>query len=313
VENPSISQFFLASSLEIASLATTGDGDAVKYKLIAIDLDGTLLSASSQVTPRTKAAIHRALEARLLICFATGRNFTESRTVLEAIEHYDSAVFVGGAMVIDTRQRVTLHRTVMDPRLARELCHFFESRGQAALALQDTEPAGVDYLMSSDLPLHENTDSWLSSTGASARLTAGLSRHPHEHTIRVGIVADTAVAKPIHAEMEAEFGERIMSHLFLGGTVSVVEAFDPSVSKWQGILRVAKSHKIKPEEIVAIGDGINDITMVKNAGLGVAMGNSHPDLLKIAGRVIGKNTEDGLAEFLEELIEAKAVEPADRN
>ena len=110
----------------------------MKYKLIAIDLDGTLLSPSSQVTARTKAAIHRALEAGLLICFATGRNFTESQTVLDAIEHYDSAVFVGGAMVIDTRQRVTLHRTVMDPELARELCGFFESHGQAALALQDT-------------------------------------------------------------------------------------------------------------------------------------------------------------------------------
>ena len=108
---------------------------AVKYKLIAIDLDGTLLSPSSQVTARTKTAIHRALEAHLLICFATGRNFTESKMVLEAIEHYDSAVFVGGAMVIDTRQRVTLHRTVMDPALARELCGFFESHGHAALAL----------------------------------------------------------------------------------------------------------------------------------------------------------------------------------
>ena len=285
----------------------------MKYKLIAIDLDGTLLSPSSQVTARTKAAIHRALKARLLICFATGRNFTESKTVLDAIEHYDSAVFVGGAMVIDTRQRVTLHRTVMDPDLARELCQFFESRGQATLALQDTEIAGVDYLMSSDLPPHSSTASWLKATGASAKLAAGLARHSHEHTVRVSIVASTDIAQSLHAELESTFGQRIMSHCFLGGSDSVVEIFDPSVSKWQGILHVARRHHVKPEEIVAIGDGINDLAMVKNAGLGVAMGNAHPDLLKCAAKVIGPNAEDGLAVFLEELIAADAVQPADGN
>ncbi len=136
------------------------------YKMIAIDLDGTLLSPTREVTPRTKAAIHRALEAGLLICFATGRNFTESQTVLDAIEHYDSAVFVGGAMVIDTRQRVTLHRTLMDPALARELCQFFESRGEAALALQDTQAAGADYLVSTRFEQHPTNDKWFKTTDA---------------------------------------------------------------------------------------------------------------------------------------------------
>ena len=149
--------------------------------------------------------------------------------------------------------------------------------------------------------------SWLKATGASAQITAGLSDHPHEHTIRVGIVASTDVAQSIHAELERVFGERIMSHCFLGGTVSVVEVFDPSVSKWQGILHVAARHHIKPEEIVAIGDGINDMAMVKNAGLGVAMGNAHPDLMKCAAKVIGPNAEDGLAQFLEELLASDAV------
>ena len=286
---------------------------AVKYKLIAIDLDGTLLSPSSQVTARTKAAIHRALAAHLLICFATGRNFTESKMVLEAIEHYDSAVFVGGAMVIDTRQRVTLHRTVMDSELARELCGFFESHGQAALALQDTEAEGVDYLISSELPQHFDTGRWLKRTGASAKLTAGLASHPHPHTVRVGTVAVGDVAQTIHRELQGIFGERIFSHCFVGGDVSVIEVFDPSVNKWQGILHVAERHHIKPEEIIAIGDEINDITMVKNAGLGVAMGNAHPDLLKYAKKVIGRNAEDGLAIFLEELLATNAVQPAEPN
>src|SRR5690242_14319108 len=109
-----------------------------RFRMIAIDLDGTLLSPDGRVTPRAKAAVHRALSAGLLVCFATGRNWTESKTVIDAVEHYGTAVFVGGAMVIDTRQRVTLHRTMMQPALAAAVCGALESLGHAALALQDT-------------------------------------------------------------------------------------------------------------------------------------------------------------------------------
>src|SRR6266446_1832263 len=105
-----------------------------RYRMIAIDLDGTLLSPAGQVTPRAKAAIHRALDAGLLVCFATGRNWTESQDVLDAVNHYPTAVFVGGAMLVDTGQRVTLHRTMMEPGLAARVCGFLEEAGQAAMA-----------------------------------------------------------------------------------------------------------------------------------------------------------------------------------
>jgi 5-amino-6-(5-phospho-D-ribitylamino)uracil phosphatase len=285
----------------------------MKYRMIAIDLDGTLLSPTREVTPRIKAAIHRALEAGLLICFATGRNFTESRMVLDAIEHYDSAVFVGGAMVIDTRQRVTLHRTLMDPALARELCEFVESQGEAALALQDSQTAGVDYLISGQFTENPIDEKWFKMTGATARRVKDLPHYSHEHTVRIGMVAPTARTKTIHAQMQTKFGSRIMSHCFIGVDISVVEAFDPSVSKWHGILQVARRHEVTPAQIIAIGDDVNDLTMIANAGLGIAMGNSHAELLKCADRVIGSNSEDGLAIFLEELLASAAVEPPRRN
>src|SRR5689334_6053974 len=118
---------------------------ARRYKMIAIDLDGTLLSPAGQVTERTKAAVHACLRSGMLVCFATGRNWTESKMVLEAVEHYATAVFVGGAMVIDTGSKVTLHRAYVEQNLAREICRVLEDHGHAVLALQDTE--GVDYLV----------------------------------------------------------------------------------------------------------------------------------------------------------------------
>src|SRR5438445_8068000 len=162
------------------------------YRMIAIDLDGTLLTPGGTVSPRAKAAVHKALAAGLLVCFATGRNFTESRMVLDAVEHYDTAVFVGGAMVIDTRHRKTLHRMGMQPQLAREVCELFESLGHAALALQDTAAAGVDYLATADVKLDEATSQWMEVTAAKVQRVPKLAHPTHKHTIRVAIVAPDA-------------------------------------------------------------------------------------------------------------------------
>src|SRR5262245_12554383 len=96
------------------------------YKLVAIDMDGRLLSPRGEVTSRTKEALHKGLQAGLLICFATGLNWTESEVVLDAVAHYSTAVFVGGALVVDTEKRATLHRVLMDSTLARELCDTIE-------------------------------------------------------------------------------------------------------------------------------------------------------------------------------------------
>jgi Cof subfamily protein (haloacid dehalogenase superfamily) len=282
-----------------------------QYRMIAIDLDGTLLSPTGEVTRRTKEAVHRALKAGLLVCFATGRNMTESQMVLDAVAHYDTAVFVGGAMVIDTRQRTTLHRTAMQPQLAREICALLEEMGHAALALQDTGQAGVDYLISDGIELNHATHQWLKVTHASVHKSADLATASHEHTVRVGIVAGPEQAHEVQRVLAERFDGRIVCHSIHVPAygVDVLEVFDPAVNKWEGILHVARRHGILPDQIIAVGDDINDITMLKNAGLGVAMGNAKPEAVAVADRVINHNGADGLAEFLEELVDTEAVAP----
>src|SRR3954462_1602987 len=157
-------------------------GAAATYKMVAIDLDGTLLSPEGKVTDRTKAAIHQCLSAGMLICFATGRNWTESKTVLDTVAHYDTAVFAGGAIVIDTKQEVILHRQMVDPQLAREVCKVLEEAGHAVLALQDTGAAGVDYLVSDEVPVNAETLHWMSVTRATVHHASKLSQYAHEHT-----------------------------------------------------------------------------------------------------------------------------------
>jgi Cof subfamily protein (haloacid dehalogenase superfamily) len=282
-----------------------------KYRMIAIDLDGTLLSPAGKVTERTRAAIHAALSAGLLVCFATGRNWTESKTVLDAVGHHDTAVFVGGAMVIDTKKQVTLHRTMMEPHLAAEVCRFFENEKHSVMALQDLGDAGMGYLISGSLNLHVETQQWLKVTRATVQEVHSLGEHPHDRTIRVGIIASSAKAADTHAKLIEAFGERLVCHGVgvIGRDIQLLEVFDPAVNKWEGIMVVARRHGITPEEIIAIGDDRNDLPMIRQAGLGVAMGNAHADVQAAAKRVIGSHADDGLAIFLEELVDRHKVQP----
>jgi Cof subfamily protein (haloacid dehalogenase superfamily) len=279
------------------------------YKMIAIDLDGTLLSPKGLVTQRTRQAVQSVLAAGLRVCFATGRNFTESRSILRDVDHLDAAVFVGGAMVIDARSGITLQRTLMDGDLARQLCGFFEARDQAVLALQDTTSAGIDYLISQGKPINDATRIWMDVTSATMNWAADLAVHSHEHTIRVGLVAPAEQTHRLQRELREAFGARIVSHSIIVPAygVEVLEVFDPAVNKWEGILHVARRHGIEAGEIIAVGDDVNDIPMVKNAGLGIAMGNAHADLVAVAKKQIGHNRDDGLAQFLEEMLESGMV------
>jgi Cof subfamily protein (haloacid dehalogenase superfamily) len=271
--------------------------------MIAIDLDGTLLSPEGKISERTQQAVRALLDMGWLVCFATGRNFTESRTVLETIAHYDCAVFAGGATVIDTREGVTLHRTLIDPALARNLCREIESASLAALALQDTPSAGVDYLVSEGIEYSPAVRAWMKATMAKVHTVGPLADYAHPHTIRVGTVAMSDETASLMARLQARFGEQIVCHTLplSAGGLEVLEIFDPAVNKWQGILHVAQRHGISPEQIVAVGDDVNDLPMIRSAGLGVAMGNAREAVKSVARRVIGSNAEEGLAEFLEEL------------
>jgi hydroxymethylpyrimidine pyrophosphatase-like HAD family hydrolase len=122
--------------------------------------------------------------------------------------------------------------------------------------------------------------------------------------MRVSIVTNRDRGTRVRAELNKAFGDRIVSHNFTSmfNDVSVVEAFDPTVNKWQGVMHVAGMHGINPEQTVAAGDDVNDVPMIQNAGFGVAMGNGSDEVKKAAKRIIGKNSEDGLAEFLEEVL-----------
>ncbi len=275
--------------------------------MLALDLDGTILLPDGSASDRTVAAIGKAAAAGYRICVATGRSYTESRSIIQRLSLRDECIFVGGAIVIDTASDRTLHRTTMHPQVAAEVCAVMESMGHAALALQDPTQAGLDYLISKNIPLRPASKSWMDAVKMNINFVPNLGQYRHEHTLRVGLCCESEEAQAILETLHAKFGNRTMMHRLKvpGSNCEVLEVFDPAVSKWEGISFVIRRHHIAPEQVVAVGDDMNDLQMIRHSGLGVAMGNAHEEVKKAADLVIGPALEDGLAEFIEDLLRGK--------
>lgn len=276
--------------------------------MIVIDLDGTLLLPDGSVTARTIQSVRAAAAAGYRICFATGRSLTESRAVLHQVGVLTECVFVGGAIVIDMQGEKTLHHTTMHPTLAAEICGTLESLGHAALAMVDIREHGVDYYITASIATHPATLRWLKRLKMDVQYVPSLATFDHAHTLRVGICCSVGDSLRVVPVLHEQYGQRAMMHHLLvpGMDCEVLELFDPAVNKWSGVQYIAKLHGIAAEQIVAIGDDLNDLPMIENVGLGVAMGNAREGLRPAADRVIGRNTEDGLADFLDELTSLRA-------
>lgn len=223
------------------------------YRMIALDLDGTLLDPQARVRPRLKQAVHQLVSCGWTVCFATGRSYLESQPVLEQVDHYDLGVFIGGAVLVDTRNGATLFQQKMQPVLAKEISGQLENLGHAVLALQDSSAAGADYYATAGVALNAATTHWMQHFNARVTRIGSLGNFDHAHTIRLGIVGSTGQTSQAQQLLKERFGSNVLVHsLRVSSDVEVLECFDPSVNKWEGIRRIARQRDIMESQIITV-------------------------------------------------------------
>ena len=145
--------------------------------------------------------------------------------------------------------------------------------------LQDPEAAGFDYWMIGWAPLHEATRWWFEKHRVRARWVGGFDQiDTLAHTVRIGTTADGDHLEPIAESIREDLGDAVTLQSWpavvedaAGGTIHLLEAFDREVDKWTMLSRIAAERGIASRDVVAIGDGFNDIVMVREAGCGIAM------------------------------------------
>ena len=282
----------------------------MRYALVAIDLDGTLLSADGTVSAANRAAVARAQASGALVVPCTGRAWRESVTALREIPDLSTGVFVTGAAVSDVRTGRSEDLAAIEPHLAAEVVEHLYDLPEAVLVFREAALAGREHLVAGAGRLTANTQWWFEACGAIVQHLPHPSAGDLHHTLRIGLVSTGDRLDMVVAGLKERFGDRLFTHFFQAVQMPenverlyVLEIFAAGVDKWRGLTTIARREGIAPDRIAAIGDEINDITMIRNAACGIAMANGAEAVRHVADHVTGHHGEDGVATALDALIE----------
>jgi len=279
--------------------------------LLVLDLDGTLLNRAGGISRRNAEAIAAAEAAGIQVVIATGRSWSESRHVLGEIGYRRPFIAAGGAVLADGRTGRTTHREAMDAGLVGSVVATLLAHRHTTLLLKDAPTLEDEYVIVGEGPLDRASEWWFDTFRIGYRRVATLADDPHPgDTVRIGVVASGVTLVEVAAEVRREVGDRaFMQHWSAvtaeeatGSTTHLLEVFSPKVSKWTAIVRLCAMLGIDPRRTVAIGDGLNDVEMIANAGCGIAMANACPSVLEVAQMVTGHHDEDGVAEAILGLV-----------
>lgn len=264
------------------------------YKLIAIDMDGTLLNDERQISPENYEAIQKARQNGVKIVLASGRPLVGFKRYLEElhlISEEDYVVAFNGAIVQSTGGNKIISKTTLGLEDYKEL-----------------------YELSKNLKvnIHALTEDTVISPKDSkyTRLESEINLI-HKNIIAVEEVPeDTAILKVMFIddpEIIDEVVDKIPETISDKYTIVRSESFfleflHKSVNKGTGVAALAEKLNIKQEEVICIGDAGNDMHMVKYAGLGVAMGNAFPELKRAASFITRTNDEHGVAHVINKFI-----------
>ncbi|MBO6514207.1 MAG: HAD hydrolase family protein [Phycisphaerales bacterium] len=282
--------------------------------VLAIDLDGTLLGRDKAVSRANIEAIDRARQAGVDVLICTGRGLAESRLALRAIGQELPVMVAGGSIVADPVSGETLHRIEMGADLVHRAVELFHSAQSAAMVLKDPSSIGYDYLIvdsEDEFPVHDISRWWFEDHGIQTRSARSVHHDEHpEHTVRVGMCAEVSRSNPVTARVLDEIGGQVELHDFpcvkpdghAGEEVHILEIFDKRATKWNAIDWYLQKQNIDPTRVAAIGDQVNDLTMIHGAGIGIAMGNAIDEVKDGSSYVTASNDEDGVAVAIECLL-----------
>jgi Cof subfamily protein (haloacid dehalogenase superfamily) len=267
----------------------------VVYKLLAMDLDGTLIGNDLLLSERVKRAVAAAEAAGVRAALATGRMFRATLPFARDLAITAPAICYQGAMVHAIEDDTVIYEQPVPLAVAREAVAEAEARGFVALGyVNDWCYAGKDSPEAQFYARHSRVQ---------PRFVGELLDWMDVPPTKIVIVSTAEQTDANVAHFRQVFGAR------LNVTKSYplfTEIIHPDVSKGRALARLAERLGIAREEVVAIGDNLNDLDMIEYAGLGIAMGNGAPAVREAAGWVCPSEADDGVAVAIEERILAGA-------
>jgi Cof subfamily protein (haloacid dehalogenase superfamily) len=271
--------------------------DARSVRAVAMDLDGTVLDETFQPSRRTADAIALAESSGIACLIATGRMFVSARRVAEKLGIERPLVCYQGALVADPLTgEVLVHRPIEAP-LAQEILR----------AMPEEHARRSNLYVDDELYVWEENEETLRYSqvaGVPLHIVGNLARWIERPTTKIVTVGTPGTMDTLRDQMQPRFGSRA----FVAKSLPYfLEFAAPGVSKASGLALVADLLGFTAEQAVAVGDAENDREMLDWAGCGLAVANADERLQGEADAVIPSVHDDGVAQLLEALADARGA------
>lgn len=285
------------------------------YKLIAIDLDGTLLNSYGVITENTKKIIKEVEEQGVNIILASGRPIDSIQAIANEIESKKYFIAGNGAIVYDIEKDEIIYENCLKKQKVLEIIKICEenSIGYSIYTEKEILTTALKYNVlyyhkenlkkpedkKTKISIIQNMEEYIKNDNTSRYLKITVCDEDK-------IVFDSIIRKLRNLkDIEVLDVSHMARKTIKQGTEEIAveyyytEISRKNVDKWNAIEFLAKKLEIDSKDIMAIGDNINDKQMIENAGLGVAMGQSTPVITNVANEVTSSNNEEGVAKILQ--------------
>ncbi|TGE33901.1 Cof-type HAD-IIB family hydrolase [Desulfosporosinus sp. Sb-LF] len=262
-------------------------------RLVAMDLDDTLLRDDWTISPRVVNAIQKAQAQGVKMTIATGRMPISTRPYAEQLGLDVPVITYHGAMIQQALSGDILYRRVIPSAVAAEIVQDVLSLGAHAqvylrnrVIVQELNKWSQKYEQIASVHIEE------------ADLFSLLSQEP-EGIEKILLMAEESELDQLAPSLRQRYGDKV--HI-TKSKPTFLEMTDCSVNKGVALAALAQLFGIHQEDVMAIGDSFNDLEMIKYAGIGVAMGNARTEIKDLANIVTSTNEEDGVAEAIERFV-----------
>lgn len=279
----------------------------MRYRMIGIDLDDTLLDGSKRITPENHAAIRRAQDAQVLIVPCTGRVWHKAKSLaLDELPNMTVGVFHDGAMVCDIASGRMRWHTAMPDELTAAILERFADSDYALVFCRVSRRLGYDYVVRGNHLVDRITSSWLADVRHRVTVDPDAGAATVRDTLGVRLVTDdqaaTGRAQEIIDKMDG--ADQLFCHelWFADQGLHILQVYHRNVDKWPALQRIAREHDIGDDQIAYIGDQINDVTAIRESACGIAMANAVAQAKKAADHITHDCGISGVAHAIDQLM-----------
>lgn len=288
------------------------------YKFVAIDLDGTLLNSYGEVTPATKEALLKAKEKGVEIVLSSGRPISSTESLARELGVDNYLISGNGAAVYDIQNQkliwdrfLTKEQVLNIAKLCEENSFFYNVYTE-----DEVIASSLNYNV---LFYHKENLKKIEEKRTHINVVQNIAKYIEESGkdkfLKITVCDESQfIFNSIMKRLKLIDGIDVLETEYMSrkkiksGTEDIsiqyfyTEVTNKNVNKWSAIEFLLKMLNINKEEVLAIGDNMNDIEMIQNAGLGVVMGNSNPKMKEIADEIVSDNNSEGVLEAFNKFI-----------